>query len=241
MSEGLLPIIDLYLIHDRGIYGIRHSGVGRNPGSYQIPTKWDNPRSMALSATRSHLTNWIPAYAGMTSFLIFHAVFIYVKLNNMLDHPSFDRLRTNGFIQCFPKNPLASAEKSISFCGWQKTEDCKKTIVVKNNMNPKTARTFVWAAAGSMLLGTVVMSPAGSLFLYAIAALCAVAPTIFSTKGNRIAGGVLLAASLALLAVAYPEYEAEMTGYRARADKRSSEEAKPPAPLQPERGPGDKR
>jgi hypothetical protein len=80
---GLLEIlIDLYLIHDRGICGIRHSGAGRNPDSYQIPTKWNNPRSTALSATRSHLTNWIPACAGMTSFLIFHAVFIYVKLNN---------------------------------------------------------------------------------------------------------------------------------------------------------------
>jgi len=72
-------------------------------------------------------------------------------------------------------------------------------------MNPKTARALVWAAAGSMLLGMVVISPAGSLFFYTIAALCAVAPTIFSTKGNRIAGGVLLVASLALLAVTYPK------------------------------------
>ena len=43
----------------------RHSGVGRNPGSYQIPAKWGNPRSTALSATRSYMTNWIPASAGM--------------------------------------------------------------------------------------------------------------------------------------------------------------------------------
>ena len=91
-----------------------------------------------------------------------------------------------------------------------------------------------------MLLGMVVISPAGSLFFYTIAALCAVAPTIFSTKGNRIAGGVLLVASLALLAVTYPKYEAEMTGYRARADKRSSEGAKSPAPLQPEHSQGEK-
>ena len=108
-------------------------------------------------------------------------------------------------------------------------------------MDPKTARAFVWAAVGSMLFGMAVMSPAGSLFLYAIAALCAVAPAIFSNKGNRIAGGVLLAASFALLAVTYPKYEAEMTGYRARADKRSSEGVRPPAPLQPEHGQGEKR
>lgn len=108
-------------------------------------------------------------------------------------------------------------------------------------MNPKTAKTFVWAAVSSILLGMVVMSPAGSLFLYSIAALCAVVPTLFSAKGHRIAGGVLLAASLALLAVTYPKYDAEMTRYRESVYKRSSEEAKPAAPLQQERGQGEKR
>lgn len=100
-------------------------------------------------------------------------------------------------------------------------------------LNPKTAKTFVWAAASSILLGMVVMSPAGSLFLYSIAALCAVVPTLFSTKGHRIAGGVLLAVSLALLAVTYPKYDAEMTRYRESVYKRSSEGVT--SPLQQER------
>jgi len=106
-------------------------------------------------------------------------------------------------------------------------------------MNPKTARTLVWAAAGSILLGMAIMSPAGGLFLYSIATLCAVVPTIFSTKGHRIAGGVLLAVSLALLAVTYPKYDAEMTSYRENVYKRSSERAKPAAPVQPERRHGE--
>lgn len=97
----------------------------------------------------------------------------------------------------------------------------------KNNMNPKTAKMFIWASVSSILLGMVVMSPAGSLFIYSIAALCAVVPTIFSTKGHRIAGGVLLAVSLALLAVMYPEYNAEMTKYRERVHKKSSEMSAP--------------
>ena len=80
-------------------------------------------------------------------------------------------------------------------------------------MNQKTAKTFVWAAASSILLGMAVMSPAGGLFLYSLAALFAVVPTIFSTKGHRIAGGLLLTVSLALLVVTYPEYNAEMTRY----------------------------
>ena len=108
-------------------------------------------------------------------------------------------------------------------------------------MNLKTAKTFVWAAVSSILLGMVVMSPAGSLFLYSIAALCAVVPAIFGTKGYRIAGGVLLAVSLALLAVTYPEYDAEMTRYRESVYKRSSEWAKPAVPLQQERRQGEKR
>lgn len=66
-------------------------------------------------------------------------------------------------------------------------------------------------------------------------------PAISSTKEHRIAGGVLLAVSLALLAVTYPKYEAEMTGYRERADERPSEGAKPVAPLQQEHGRGEKR
>ena len=108
-------------------------------------------------------------------------------------------------------------------------------------MNLKTAKTFVWAAVSSILLGMVVMSPAGSLFLYSIAALCAVVPAIFGTKGHRIAGGVLLAVSLALLAVTYPKYDAEMTRYRESVYKRSSEWAKPAVPLQQERRQGEKK
>lgn len=111
----------------------------------------------------------------------------------------------------------------------------------ENNMNPKTAKTLVWAAASGILLGMVVISPAGGLFLYSIAALFAVIPTIFSTKGYRIAGGFLLAASLVLLAVTYPQYDAEMTSYRESVYKRSAEGAKPAAPVQPERRQGEKR
>lgn len=109
------------------------------------------------------------------------------------------------------------------------------------DVNPKTTKTFAWTAASSILLGTVVMSPAGGLFLYSIAALCAVLPTIFGIKVHRIAGGLLLAVSLALLAVTYPKYNAEMTSYREHVYKRSSEGAKPIPQVQPERKQEEKR
>ncbi len=57
-----------------------------------------------------------------------------------------------------------------------------------NNMNPKSAKTFVWASVISLLFGTVIMSPAGGFFLYALAALAALIPAIFGGGRLRIAG-----------------------------------------------------
>jgi membrane protein implicated in regulation of membrane protease activity len=95
-------------------------------------------------------------------------------------------------------------------------------------MNPKSAKTFVWAAIISILVGMAVMSPAGSFFLYLMSALCAAVPTIFGAKRTRIAGALILAVSIVLLAVTYPKFNAEMTKYRERAHKKSSEMSAPP-------------
>ncbi len=102
-------------------------------------------------------------------------------------------------------------------------------------MNPKTAKTFVWASVISLLLGMVVMSPAGGFFLYTLAALAALIPAIFGGGRLRIAGAVIVAVSLTLLAVTYPKFDAEMTKYKQRAHQKSPEGAKPAAPLQQER------
>lgn len=101
-------------------------------------------------------------------------------------------------------------------------------------MNPKSARTFVWAAIISIIFGMAVMSPVGSFFLCSVAALFAVIPTIFGTKRTRTAAIVILALSIALLAATYPKFDIEMTKYRERAHKKSSEMS---APLtQPQQG-----
>ncbi len=108
-------------------------------------------------------------------------------------------------------------------------------------MNQKSAKTFVWAAVISILLGMAVMSPAGSFFLYSLAALSALIPIIFGDRRLRIAGAVILAASIALLAATYPKYDAEMTRYKERAHKKSSEVSTPKASSQQERRQGEKR
>lgn len=86
-------------------------------------------------------------------------------------------------------------------------------------MNPTSTRTFVWASVISALLGMVVMSHAGSFSLYALAAVAALIPTIFGGRNMRIAGIVILAVSISLLAVTYPKYKAEMTRYEQNAVK----------------------
>jgi len=86
-------------------------------------------------------------------------------------------------------------------------------------MNPKTAKTFVWSAIVGILLGMAVMSPAGSFFLYALASLFALIPTIFGARRTRTAAIVILAASIALLVATYPNFNVEMTKYRERAHR----------------------
>lgn len=87
-------------------------------------------------------------------------------------------------------------------------------------MNPKSAKALLGAAAISLVLGMVVISPAGGLFLYGLAALLALAPIFGGDKKVRIAAGVLLALALVLLATTYPEYAKEMARYREHAEQK---------------------
>src|SRR3989338_5410420 len=50
-------------------------------------------------------SNWIPAFAGMTGFLVLHAVFIYVKLNKPYE-PEPKMARPKGELQQCRKNQL---------------------------------------------------------------------------------------------------------------------------------------
>lgn len=108
-------------------------------------------------------------------------------------------------------------------------------------MNPKSARTFVWAAVISIVIGMMIMSTAGSFFLYSVAVLFAAIPAIFAAKRTRIAAIVILAVSIALLVVTYPKFDAEMTKYKERAHKKSSEMSTPQAVDQQERRQEERR
>ena len=99
-------------------------------------------------------------------------------------------------------------------------------------MNAKSAKTFVWASVISLLLGMVVMSPAGSVFLYAVSVLAALMPIAVGGWKLRIAGAVLVAVSLVLLTATYPKFDSEMTRYKQRAHQKAPGAVQPLVPQQ---------
>lgn len=89
-------------------------------------------------------------------------------------------------------------------------------------INPKSASTLAWAAAAATLVGFMIMSPAGRFISFVVAVVIAIVPTLFGSRISRIAGGLILAISLALAYQGYPAFEKEMGDYRNRVKARSA-------------------
>lgn len=89
-------------------------------------------------------------------------------------------------------------------------------------MNPQSASTLVWAAAAATILGFMVMSPGGQFISYVVAGVLALVPTLFGSKVSRVAGGVILAISLALAFQGYPAFRKDGEDYRNRVKARSA-------------------
>ncbi|TAL24232.1 MAG: hypothetical protein EPN94_07740 [Nitrospirae bacterium] len=89
-------------------------------------------------------------------------------------------------------------------------------------MNPHSASALAWAAAAATFLGLIIMSPAGQFMSFIVAVVLAIVPTLFGSKMQRIAGGVILAISLALAYQGYPAFDKEMVDYRNRVKARST-------------------
>lgn len=85
--------------------------------------------------------------------------------------------------------------------------------MIKNS----SASALTWFAAILLFVGLLMMSPAGSLAVFILAALFVAAPAFFGTKKIRIAAIILLLASIILAASQYPGFRDE----RERITKRS--------------------
>ncbi len=84
-------------------------------------------------------------------------------------------------------------------------------------MKPESARALVWIASILIVLGLMVMSPAGALALFVLAALCAAFPLTLGPKRPRIAAAVLFFCALVLAAAYYPDFSREQKTYTLRA------------------------
>lgn len=89
-------------------------------------------------------------------------------------------------------------------------------------MKPQSVSALDWAAAAATFLGLIIMSPAGQFISFIVAVVLAAVPTLFGSKVQRVAGGVILAISLALAYRGYPAFEKEMADYRKRVKVRSA-------------------
>ncbi len=76
-------------------------------------------------------------------------------------------------------------------------------------INPKSASALVWFAAILIVAGWLVMSPSGAFALFVLAALFAVFPAVFGSRGTRIAAAVLLLVSIIFASIKYPEFKSE--------------------------------
>ncbi len=86
-------------------------------------------------------------------------------------------------------------------------------------MNPKTMKTLVWAAIGTLLIGMTVMSPVAGLALSLLSAVFSVFPAVFAVAWIRLAGILILVLSISFSVVTYPKYSAEMKAYRTKTNK----------------------
>jgi uncharacterized PurR-regulated membrane protein YhhQ (DUF165 family) len=98
-------------------------------------------------------------------------------------------------------------------------------------MKAESARALIWVTGILIVLGLVVMSPAGAFALVSLAAISAVVPTVFGPKAARIVAAALLIASLALAATFYSAFDKEREAYAQRAKQRAAKSSAVPAKI----------
>lgn len=98
-------------------------------------------------------------------------------------------------------------------------------------MKPQSARALMWSAAILIILGMAIGAPAGAVFLFALAALCAGLGLCFGVTWVRVVSAVLLLIALGFGAVFFHAFrkEADLLRRRAAERDRTQAPAEPPA------------
>ncbi len=88
----------------------------------------------------------------------------------------------------------------------------------------QSARALLWLSGILVLVGLVVISPAGRTLFIAIAAICAGISTLLFRGRARTIGMIVTIATLLLVGASYPAYKKHMDHYLERAEERSATE-----------------
>ena len=81
-------------------------------------------------------------------------------------------------------------------------------------MNPASARALIGLAVLLMIVGWMIISPAGSFFAFLAAAVSALSPAIFGRGRARLVAASLLLAALSSAAIKFPEFSQEQMRYQ---------------------------
>ncbi len=86
----------------------------------------------------------------------------------------------------------------------------------------QSARALLWLSGILVLVGLVVISPAGRTLFIAIAAICAGISTLLFRGRARTIGMIVTIATLLLVGASYPAYKKHMDHYLERVEERSA-------------------
>ncbi len=97
--------------------------------------------------------------------------------------------------------------------------------IERQALRNQSARALLWSSGFLVLLGLVVISPAGRMLFIALAAICAGISTLLFRGPGRTIGIFVTIATLFLVGASYPAYKKHMDLYLERAKEQS--DAKP--------------
>jgi len=96
--------------------------------------------------------------------------------------------------------------------------------IERQALRNQSARALLWLSGILVLLGIVVISPAGRMAFAAIAAICAGVATLLGRGLTRTIGLCVALATLILAAASYPAYKKHMDLYLERVEEQSGRE-----------------
>ena len=81
-------------------------------------------------------------------------------------------------------------------------------------MNPRFASTLNWILIIAIVLSNIVIKPSGGFVFHLIVGGLAAIPLAFARSRPRVVSGIVVAISLVLALMSYPEYKAAEERYR---------------------------